>query len=507
MIQELILTLCLCTRLVYTQWSIINSTTQVVNKITRLSTYSPELKLWALINTDGEIQIFRRSTELLPKFTFLSSVNESASPAQKTITSFYSSGQTSYLMTATEGTRSILFFNYSANSTTATHTLATGHTDDIFSLFQLPATSFGISACRGVGQLKKWNFDTRTEIGHSLTTIEYHNNWAYIEDNLITGSDLVGNVYIVDSSAMTVSATLSGLPASPNVYLRYKKTYPSAANELIMALLDGTIQMRDISSSSAEVLKQFPAPTPSSITPAYIDIKYSLVGVKDTKFILICAVYPHCYFANPLDSPSGAALPRNFELSWHPDGPVVGMAFQGEDETLFYALTASNATKFIGISLCGGDGCGRCSADYSNCQSCRFGDEIIDPVTSQRSCLFESPNRAIERISKTALRCVNCLTEASVDTTVCNFTKSFVLKKAGADKEDIYSSLSVEISFDLSSEFLALIPNDYPWLTYFNVILGKNEKNSKRYFFEKVKFFIFFKFFFNCFEIFYFWLF
>ena len=440
--------------------------TQIGNYFRARSRPNPALRQWALLLSTGEIYIYRRSDlDTVPYFARVYSVEKSFTSGLDTALAFFTSKGVTYLMVAAKGSKTINFLNYRASPTQVAKGLVTDHTNDIQCVFQVQNTDFLISTSKGLGQLKKWSLrqDGPQPVAEtsSLTLNEVY-QWDNLEDGLIGGRDTTLDFKVVDSTTMAPTITISVSSSYLKEFFRYKKAYPAAQNEILMTFTDGTIKVADI--STAAFLKDFPSPDHSYATIS------EFRAIDKTKFVIFCMYRPICFLANPLDSPSGSLLPQILKLHYPPSGPIKAMYFQNEGETMFYVLKQGMYTLDIkAISICGGAGCGVCSADYLGCETCRVGDVVVNPLTQEKTCLSECPQKDIKRVLKKELRCVDCLREASVDPSVCNFTKTYFLKQASEANEDIYSSKSIEISFEDSSELLLSIPDSYKWNSYFTV--------------------------------------
>lgn len=212
-------------------------------------------------------------------------------------------------------------------------------------------------------------------------------------------------------------------------------------------------------------MKSFP-----SGVPEYFDFKVGMEGIQGTSFILMCSIAPNCFLSDPMNSPSGSALPRIIEIDSFSKGASLGISADFEkDSTGFFILSQGAYPEITRISLCGAEGCKECTNDYSDCQSCEFGEFAKDPLTEETLCLANCPNPKLERVSLDAAKCVNCLTEWEADRNACRFSQPFFLKETTEEYFDPFSSESIEITFENSSETLIKLPDNFPWAIFFEV--------------------------------------
>lgn len=431
--------------------------------------YDTETKKWAFANSLGVIQVFAREGVQRPIFIEKSKFGESSTPELKTAIGFYKTSSVNYIIAATKTSKKILILDPENPGKPLIREIETGDSSNIYSLFQIPNTDTCISASTSTGGLKKWNLQDGTQMTNPLSGNSYTSFWTYIEDNLILGSGSLGKTgFIVDTTTMTVKATLTTLAGTPSNTFRYKKTFPTQANTVIISHLTGEIELRDVSSDNSAALKVFP----SGITDIY-DSKVGMQGIDGTSLIILCSIDPFCTITDPSSAPSGFPLPAIRTVENLSKGGILGLAFQNEEETDFFIVSRSYP-QFTRVALCGGDGCGKCKSDYTECETCDFGFETTDPETGGKVCISECQNKQLERLSTKLSRCVNCLTEHEKDKEVCTFTTDFFLKKTTEQYSDEFSSLTVEIAFKDSSEHLPKISDELKWSLVFNVNLKKN---------------------------------
>lgn len=448
------------------KWSIIQSNSlNQTEGLQKATEYDRGTKNWGFANANGVIQLFERQGVEAPEFIERVRFSESITPELKTSIAFYKKGSDLYILAATETSKKILVMNPNSPGSPVIREIITGYTEKIRSLFNIPGTNIGISATEETGGLKKWNLDDGSASTNPLLSNTYHPYWSYIEDNFIFGSASIGDTgYVIDSSTMTVSKTMTALPGTPYSTFRYKKSYQSEQNTLIISHLTGDIELRDISIDSSASLKLFPSPYTE-----IRDFKIGIQGISDTSLVIMCSIATYCSLTDPAAAPSGFPLPEIQKIENLSKGATLSLAFQNEDEISFY-VSSFSLPEITRVAICGGDGCSKCSSDYSTCESCGFGLETTDPLTGGKLCISECVNKQLEKLSPKLSRCVNCLTEYENDKDVCTATTDFFMKNVTEEFSDEYSSLSLEISFQKSSEHLPQLPQDFKWRLIFDVI-------------------------------------
>lgn len=450
--------------IVKSKWNVIDKTnvTQVYS-LTR-EAYNKETKTWAFVTNEGVILLLERSGIQRPIFLEKIKIAESVTPETKTAITFYKSGSKNYVVTAAADSKKLAVFDPENPGNPVVKEILSGATSEIYSLFQIPDSQMLITGSEGTAGLKKWDIETGLEEPNSLSVNSYSSVWKYAEDNLIFGcssADTTG--FIVDSSTMTVTTTLSNLAGAPSNSFRYKRSHPAELNTLIISTLTGDIELRDVSVDGSAALKLFP-----SSNTEILDFKIGIEGIQGTSYVLMCSISPYCDLSDPSTALSGSPLPSIKILEDLTQGALLGLAFQNEDEVSFFVSSQYNP-QITRVGICGGDGCGICSPDYSECQTCSFGFETTDPETGAKICISECENKQIERLSTKLSKCVNCLTDYSEDRETCSDTTSFFLKEVSEGFFDPYSSLSLEVSFEKSSEHIPKLPSSFEWNFIFEV--------------------------------------
>lgn len=303
----------------------------------------------------------------------------------------------------------------------------------------------------------------------------------------LVACDFTKNCEVLDpTSAMLTSVSTFQAASSPDptvssierylmMVLNYERTHTAAVNLLLLGMshveLDGSAFVNKI-----EVVDyvNYPGTTNIVIEGAINQPLHSIVGIHGTAFCIIAYRTPMFTLVNPSTQAHGSTMiytstldmmddPSNDKVSINYHHPIIGTRnILGSTFVYVPALFKQDSISKFGmarVSICGGVGCNQCNTQLTDCNKCQEGVQLFqDPVFNDQICVSMCPNPSIEVLSAPNKRCINCLTEANLDTEACWMTKDFnvveILPTSGLSGSDEFSSHTFKVNFSNSSNII-----------------------------------------------------
>lgn len=259
----------------------------------------------------------------------------------------------------------------------------------------------------------------------------------------------------------------------------YARTNTAATNKLLLAISPHSFSIvsSGIYQNIVEVVDylNYPGVVNSVLKGSLTDPLYSIYGIKGTEYCLMLYRTSFVALVNPSAQSHLSTIhyQSTLDASYSPDKdfyyffnsvPIFGIK-NGVGNTFvytpvfFYSQTEGKSYGMARISICGSVGCAHCNGQLTDCQECQEGVQLFpDPVYNDQVCISMCPNPSVEVLSIINKRCINCLSEYSLDRNACWMVKDFDVVEISPTKGDTgmdeFSSHTFKLTFTNSSNII-----------------------------------------------------